>query len=83
MMGVGNIEATTPLYIDMLICTEFLNCTHEDFLKLPRIERKKLKLFAYVKGMKLEEEEKKRELKAREERLKTEAKQTDPYGRKR
>lgn len=82
-MGVGNVENITPLYIDMLICTEYLHCTHAEFLKLPKVERKKLKLFAYVKGMKLENEDRKRKIEAKERKLKAEAKETNAYRRSR
>lgn len=56
MMGVGDIQKTTPLYVEMQVCTELLHCTHSDFLKLPQRDRKKLMLYSIVRGMKMERE---------------------------
>ena len=48
-MGDENLNIDTPLYRDMYIVTEFLNCTHEEFLKKSKIEKTKLRLFLNVK----------------------------------
>ncbi|NHJ85606.1 MAG: hypothetical protein FK734_09100 [Asgard group archaeon] len=48
-MGDDDLETDTLLYRDMFIATEFLNCTHEEFLKKPKIERTKLRMFLNVK----------------------------------
>lgn len=53
-MGVDNLDNTTPLYYDLFICTEYLHCSHSEFLSLPRIEQEKLRIYAEVKGMKNE-----------------------------
>ena len=55
-MGYNDLEIDTLLYRDMYICTEFLNCTHEDFVKKPRIEKEKLRAFLDVKMMKKNKE---------------------------
>ncbi len=52
MMGSDNLEVTTPLYFDMVICMEFLHCTHSDFLKLSRLEKTKCRYFLVTKGRK-------------------------------
>ena len=48
-MGDDNPEVDTLLYRDMYIATEFLKCTHEEFLNKPRIEKNKLRIFLNVK----------------------------------
>lgn len=48
-MGDDDLETDTALFRDMYIATKFLNCTHEEFLNKPRIERLKLRLFLNVK----------------------------------
>jgi len=55
-MGEDDLEITTPLYFDMYICTEFLKCTHQEFLELPRIERKKLRTFTRIQSAKMKKE---------------------------
>lgn len=51
-MGHKLTEHDTQLYIDMYIAAEMLHCTHAEFLKLPSIERKKLRMYLSVKGEK-------------------------------
>ena len=63
-MGYYNLDTITSLYADMSICTEFLHCSHEEFCKLSRLERMKLRLYGVVKCKKYEEEDSKRKLKA-------------------
>jgi hypothetical protein len=55
MMGVDDLESTTHLYADMYIAAELLHCSHEEFLKLPRLEKLKLRLYAMVKALKRKE----------------------------
>lgn len=45
MMGLGSPDKETKLYIELYISTYFLNCTHAEFKKLPKIEKTKLFLF--------------------------------------
>ena len=56
MMGADDLDEETPLFRDMHICTEFLNCTHEEFLNKPRIERHKLRMYLHVKALKNQKE---------------------------
>ena len=51
-MGVGLPDIDTPLFVDMYIATKLLHRTHQEFLDLPRIEKKKLKLFIHVQSEK-------------------------------
>ena len=55
MMGVDKPTWTTPLFIDMEIATEMLKRSHEEFLSLPRVEKKKLRLYMKVKFQKEEQ----------------------------
>ena len=55
-MGSDKLETTTLLYFDMVICMEFLHCTHGDFLKLSRLEKNKCRYFLSVKGQKEQNE---------------------------
>ncbi len=52
MMGVDKPEIVTPLYFDMVICMDLLHCTHNDFLALPAVERKKCRYFLVTKSQK-------------------------------
>lgn len=56
MMGVGKLTETTLLFADMSICSEILHCTHEEFSALPRVEKKKLRLYVRVHNEKLNKE---------------------------
>ena len=56
-MGVGLPDVDTPLFVDMYIATKFLHRTHSEFLDLPRIERKKLRLFLHVQSEKRKKEQ--------------------------
>ena len=51
-MGLGVPQHDTQLFVEMYICSEFLHCSHEEFLKLPRLERKKCKMYLQVKNEK-------------------------------
>ena len=48
MMGVNNLDIDTPLFTDMYISTKYLNCSHSEFLELPKLEKKKLRLYFRV-----------------------------------
>jgi len=48
-MGVNSPTKHTPLFLDMELAVEMLHQTHEEFLRLPEIERKKLRLYFRVK----------------------------------
>jgi len=62
LMGENDLDSTTKLYAEMSVCTEFLGCSHQEFLRLPKTERKKLQLFAYVKSLKIKREREEMEL---------------------
>ena len=62
-MGVDDVDVNTPLFIDMHICAEMLHCPHEEFLKLPRIEKNKYRHYLLTKGKKKEKEIKEMESK--------------------
>jgi len=51
-MGYDDLDKDTPLYRDLYLCTEFLKCDHDTFLKLPKTEKLKLRTFLDVKMMK-------------------------------
>ena len=53
-----SLEKSTPLYMDMYIATKFLHKTHEEFLKLPEVEKLKLRAFLHVKNLKEEKRNK-------------------------
>jgi len=55
-MGVGDVEVTTPLYIDMMVATELLHRSHGEFLALSRMERTKLRFFMWAKMAKRKKE---------------------------
>ena len=55
-MGVERVDEVTPLFIDMHICAEILHCSHEEFLRLSRIERSKLRNYLLVKNLKRQKE---------------------------
>ena len=81
-MGVSDLEHVTPLFIDMHICTEQLHCTHEEFLKLPRIEKSKQRNYLLVKNMKRQKEFKDMENKGKAEADKQELLKSAPATRK-
>jgi len=74
-MGEGKPETVTRLYADMSICSEFLHCSHKEFLDLPKLEQKKLRLYVVVQNEKFDFEEKKMKAKADREEVKQKAKQ--------
>ena len=55
-MGYYDLKKDTPLYIDSYIALELLHITHDQFLKLPRVERMKARTYILVKGAKRQEE---------------------------
>lgn len=55
-MGLGKPEETTELYSEMSICAEILHCPHQDFLNLPKMERKKLLHYVIAHNEKLDYE---------------------------
>ena len=63
MMGVDDIDKTTPLFAEMSICANVLHCSHSEFEKLSRIDKKKLKLYVDVHSRKLEKEDEERQKK--------------------
>ena len=54
MMGYHDLTTNTDLFCDMSICAEILHCSHKEFLKLPRVEQEKLRLYIIVKNMKFD-----------------------------
>lgn len=61
-MGVDKPNRTTPLFVDVDLATQLLHRSHGEFLKLPKIERKKLRLYYRVRIQKDQEEIKQRKL---------------------
>ena len=61
-MGGKDLTTDTPLYKDMYICTKFLGCSHEEFISLPRFEKKKLRHFLDIKMLKRQHQMEKEEL---------------------
>jgi len=51
-MGRGVPEYDSPLFVDMYICSKFLHCSHEEYQKMPRLERKKWKEYIRVRNEK-------------------------------
>lgn len=62
-MRRDDLEYLTPLYIEMRIATEYLHCTHKEFLKLSMEERTKLIFYDEMK-LKLEYHRKEKEAEA-------------------
>jgi len=52
-MGHRIPQYDTQLFRDMFVCAEILHCSHEEFLRLPLVERKKLYMYLEVKGEKI------------------------------
>ena len=73
MMGAENLDTVTPLYADMHICTEYLHCSHQEFLELPALERKKLRLFMMVAAKKKQQEMERLKLKQEQTKQQLEA----------
>ncbi len=48
-LGAGEPGATTRLFLEMLVCAEFLHMPHGEFRALSRHEQKKWLLFARVR----------------------------------
>jgi len=48
-MGMDDPTVDTPLYRDMYISTEILHCSHEEFVKLPKVEKIKLRMYLNLK----------------------------------
>jgi len=81
MMGYDDPEKVTPLYMDMYIAAELLHCSHEEFLRLPRMEKQKLRLYVATKAKKLKEEREDLELRMKSEELKAKAPKVEPVVR--
>jgi hypothetical protein len=81
-MGAKDLDKVTPLFFDMHICVKFLHCSHEEFLKLPRLERKKLRMFAQVEAMKQAARLEEMEQKQKERDIISSAPQTQTIQRK-
>ena len=62
-MGVDKPSRTTPLFIDVDIATQLLHRSHGEFLDLPQVEKKKLRLYCVVKQQKDEWIDKERNIK--------------------
>jgi len=52
MMGLNNIERITPMFMDMIICTQYLHCLPSDFYGASKRDRKMLRLFFEVSMVK-------------------------------
>lgn len=76
-MGVELVEKdkdiVTPMYVEMYVALEMLHCTHEEFLKLPKLEKQKIKTYLKVKGLRRREEKEEFESEIHAERMKLKA----------
>ena len=61
-MGVDKPDRTTPLFIDVDIATQLLHRSHGEFLDLPQVEKKKLRLYYMVRQQKDSEVDKDRRM---------------------
>lgn len=61
-MGVDKPGRTTPLFVDVDIATQLLHRSHEEFLSLPNVEKKKLRLYYLVRVQKEEKIERDRRM---------------------
>ena len=58
-------KRTTPLALEMSICSEWLHITHEEFTRLPHEEKIKWYAFAEARSDFYEKQEKEREMERR------------------
>jgi len=61
-MGLDKPNKTTPLFVDVDLATQLLHKSHGEFLALPRIEKKKLRLYYRVRVQKDQEDERRRKM---------------------